>query len=57
MEKVQGWLQENLGVILGVCVGVAVLEVWVPYPPPPPGAVPHQIQPALQMFRVEGGVS
>ena len=57
MEKVQGWLQENLGVILGVCVGVAVIEVWVPYPPPPPGAVPHQIQPALQMFRGEGGVS
>lgn len=33
MEKVQGWLQENLGVILGVCVGVAVIEVWVPSPP------------------------
>ncbi|KAB0351910.1 hypothetical protein FD754_016767, partial [Muntiacus muntjak] len=27
MEKVQGWLQENLGVILGVCVGVAVIEL------------------------------
>lgn len=40
MEKVQGWLQENLGVILGVCVGVAVIEVWVPYPPPPPRAAP-----------------
>lgn len=38
MEKVQGWLQENLGVILGVCVGVAVIEVWVPsLPTPAPG--------------------
>ncbi|XP_073664900.1 CD82 antigen isoform X2 [Tursiops truncatus] len=27
MEKVQAWLQENLGVILGVCVGVAVIEL------------------------------
>ncbi|KAF6332729.1 CD82 molecule [Rhinolophus ferrumequinum] len=27
MEKVQMWLQDNLGVILGVCVGVAVIEV------------------------------
>ena len=36
MEKVQGWLQENLGVILGVCVGVAVIEVWVPSPPTTP---------------------
>ena len=57
MEKVQGWLQENLGVILGVCVGVAVIEVWVPSPLPPPRAALHQIQPALQMFGVEGGVS
>ena len=38
MEKVQGWLQENLGVILGVCVGVAVIEVWSPpFQHPPPG--------------------
>ncbi|XP_007455866.1 PREDICTED: CD82 antigen isoform X2 [Lipotes vexillifer] len=27
MEKVRAWLQENLGVILGVCVGVAVIEL------------------------------
>uniref|UniRef100_A0A2K5EXZ0 Tetraspanin n=1 Tax=Aotus nancymaae TaxID=37293 RepID=A0A2K5EXZ0_AOTNA len=27
MEKVQAWLQENLGVILGVCVAVAVIEI------------------------------
>ncbi|EHA99857.1 CD82 antigen [Heterocephalus glaber] len=26
-EKVQAWLQENLGVILGVCVGVAAIEL------------------------------
>ncbi|XP_069888635.1 CD82 antigen [Dipodomys merriami] len=28
MEKVQAWLQENLGIILGVCVGVAVIELF-----------------------------
>ncbi|KAB1272766.1 CD82 antigen [Camelus dromedarius] len=27
MKKVQAWLQENLGIILGVCVGVAVIEL------------------------------
>ncbi|XP_037694637.1 CD82 antigen [Choloepus didactylus] len=27
MEKVQAWLQENLSIILGVCVGVAVIEL------------------------------
>ncbi|XP_055992224.1 CD82 antigen [Sorex fumeus] len=27
MEKVQEWLKENLGVILGVCAGVAVVEL------------------------------
>ncbi|XP_036717094.1 CD82 antigen isoform X1 [Balaenoptera musculus] len=27
MEKVQAWLQENLGIILGVCVGIAVIEL------------------------------
>uniref|UniRef100_A0A8C5UZ25 Tetraspanin n=1 Tax=Microcebus murinus TaxID=30608 RepID=A0A8C5UZ25_MICMU len=27
MEKVQAWLQENLGIILGVCGGVAVIEL------------------------------
>lgn len=27
MERVQAWLQENLAIILGVCVGVAVIEV------------------------------
>lgn len=26
-EKVQTWLQENLGIILGVCVGVAAVEL------------------------------
>ncbi|XP_006896810.1 PREDICTED: CD82 antigen isoform X1 [Elephantulus edwardii] len=27
MERVQTWLQENLGIILGVCGGVAVIEL------------------------------
>lgn len=27
MEKVQAWLQENLAILLGVCVGVAVIEL------------------------------
>ncbi|XP_027966950.1 CD82 antigen isoform X1 [Eumetopias jubatus] len=27
MKKVQAWLQENVGIILGVCVGVAVIEL------------------------------
>ncbi|KAM9220174.1 CD82 antigen isoform 1-T3 [Dugong dugon] len=27
MKKVQAWLQENMAVILGVCVGVAVIEL------------------------------
>ncbi|XP_007519165.1 CD82 antigen isoform X1 [Erinaceus europaeus] len=27
MEKVQAWLQENLGAILGVCVGIAIVEL------------------------------
>lgn len=27
MKKVQAWLQENLGILLGVCVGVAVIEL------------------------------
>ncbi|KAL2806229.1 CD82 antigen isoform 2 [Daubentonia madagascariensis] len=27
MEKVQAWLQENLGIILGVCGAVAVIEL------------------------------
>ncbi|XP_036042325.1 CD82 antigen [Onychomys torridus] len=27
MKKVQEWLQENLGILLGVCVGVAVIEL------------------------------
>lgn len=40
MEKVQSWLQENLGIILGVCVGVAVIEVRVPSLQPSPGSVP-----------------
>ncbi|XP_030056681.1 CD82 antigen [Microcaecilia unicolor] len=28
MEKVQSWLKNNLGIILGICVGVAVIEVF-----------------------------
>lgn len=27
MEKAQAWLQENFGILLGVCAGVAVIEV------------------------------
>ncbi|XP_004683626.1 PREDICTED: CD82 antigen [Condylura cristata] len=27
MEKVQQWLQDNLGIILGVCLGIAVIEL------------------------------
>lgn len=27
MERVEAWLQENLGIVLGVCVGVAVIEL------------------------------
>uniref|UniRef100_A0A8C7B5A4 Tetraspanin n=1 Tax=Neovison vison TaxID=452646 RepID=A0A8C7B5A4_NEOVI len=27
MKKVQAWLQENVGIILGICVGVAVIEL------------------------------
>ncbi|XP_074086613.1 CD82 antigen [Macrotis lagotis] len=27
MEKVQKWLQDNLGIILGACIGVAVIEL------------------------------
>uniref|UniRef100_A0A452SKS7 Tetraspanin n=1 Tax=Ursus americanus TaxID=9643 RepID=A0A452SKS7_URSAM len=27
MKRVQAWLQENVGIILGVCVGVAVIEL------------------------------
>lgn len=27
MDGVQDWLKDNLGIILGVCVGVAVVEV------------------------------
>lgn len=29
MTSVEKWLQENCGVILGICVGVAVVEVSV----------------------------
>ncbi|XP_029438046.1 CD82 antigen [Rhinatrema bivittatum] len=28
MEGVQSWLQDNIGIILGICVGVAVIEVF-----------------------------
>ncbi|XP_069479413.1 CD82 antigen [Ambystoma mexicanum] len=27
MQQVQNWLQDNIGIILGVCVGVAVIEL------------------------------
>lgn len=27
MEKAQAWLQENFGILLGVCAGVAVIEL------------------------------
>lgn len=27
MDSVEKWLKDNLGVILGVCTGVAVIEV------------------------------
>ncbi|XP_036924942.1 CD82 antigen [Sturnira hondurensis] len=27
MQKVQKWLQDNLGIILGMCVGIAVIEL------------------------------
>lgn len=27
MDGVQDWLKDNLGIILGVCVGVAVVEL------------------------------
>ncbi|XP_043829087.1 CD82 antigen [Dromiciops gliroides] len=27
MEKVQKWLQDNLGIILGICIGVGVIEL------------------------------
>ena len=57
MEKVQGWLQENLGVILGVCVGVTVIEVWSPpFQHPPHRLPPPKTAPALQTSGVEGGV-
>lgn len=37
MKKVQAWLQENLGILLGVCVGVAVIEVCPSSPSLPRG--------------------
>ncbi|XP_045147058.1 CD82 antigen [Echinops telfairi] len=49
MQKVEAWLQENLGVILGVCAGVVFIEVLQQHPPggatasakePRPGTVP-----------------
>lgn len=30
MKKVQEWLQENLAILLGVCAGVALIEVSPP---------------------------
>lgn len=42
MEKVQTWLQENLAILLGVCVGVAVIEV-CPSPSLPLGFVSHSL--------------
>lgn len=46
MEKVQAWLQENLGIILGVCVGVAVIEVCAPFP----AALPTLCPPILPLL-------
>lgn len=38
MEKAQAWLQENFGILLGVCAGVAVIEVCPSLPSSlPPG--------------------
>lgn len=46
MKKVQVWLQENLGIILGLCVIVAVVEVWVPSP----AAFPMLCPPRLSLL-------
>lgn len=48
MEKVQAWLQENLGIILGVCVGVAVIEVR-----PHPSRAPDSPLPARALPEAE----
>uniref|UniRef100_A0A8C8X1Z2 Tetraspanin n=1 Tax=Panthera leo TaxID=9689 RepID=A0A8C8X1Z2_PANLE len=54
MKKVQVWLQENMGIILGVCVGVAVTEVGIlSSPPPPPPPQPYPI--VLALLRPPGG--
>lgn len=42
MEKVQEWLQENLAILLGVCAGVALIEV-SPSPSLPLGFVSHSL--------------
>lgn len=34
MKKVQEWLQENLAILLGVCAGVALIEVSPPQASP-----------------------
>lgn len=44
MEKVQEWLQENLAILLGVCAGVALIEV-SPSPSLPLGFVSHSLPP------------
>ena len=51
MKKVQVWLQENMGIILGVCVGVAVTEVGILSPPSPPQPYPI----VLALLRPPGG--
>lgn len=42
MEKAQAWLQENFSILLGVCAGVAVIEVCPSLPSSLPlGSVSH----------------
>lgn len=49
MKKVQAWLQENLAILLGVCVGVAVIEV-CPSPNLPLGFASHTLTPLLALI-------
>lgn len=50
MEKAQAWLQENFGILLGVCAGVAVIEVWPSPTQPSPGSVSHTPPPLPLLF-------
>lgn len=55
MKKVQEWLQENLAILLGVCAGVALIEV------SPPQAFPwtlfHILCPPPRLALISCGVS